>query len=281
MTQAYDNRPIGVFDSGLGGLTVLKDIMQRLPAENTLYFGDSGRMPYGSKSVETVTRFSLQNMRFLLDQDVKMIVIACNTASSRAYATIRNNSPVPVIEVIEPGSREAVRQSENGRIGVIGTQGTIDSQVYIKTIEKLSDKPVEIFQQACPLFVSLAEEGWWDHPVTRDVARIYLEPLLSRHIDALVLGCTHYPLLSSVIKSIAGPSVRLIHSGAAVAAVIEQTLKRTESLNNGQKPAVHAYFTSDSVRRFQTLSSLFLDQPITDIQHVDIEQYSCDALQSD
>lgn len=266
------NQPIGVFDSGLGGLTVLKALMELLPQENTVYFGDSGRAPYGSKSPETVVKYSLQNVRFLLEQHVKMIVIACNTASSRAYDAIRAMTGVPVVEVIGPGAAQAAAATRNGRIGVIGTRSTVESQVYPRTIREQADS-VRICQQACPLFVSLAEEGWWDQPVTREIARIYLKPLLDSHIDTLVLGCTHYPLLSRDILSVTGPDVRLVHAGQAVASVVRQQLASLALLNDGSRDGEHQYFTSDSVDQFRTLGSAFLQQPIEQACRIDIEQY--------
>lgn len=273
MSQTGDSRPIGVFDSGLGGLTVLKSIMTCLPGENTLYFGDSGRSPYGSKSPETVIKFSLQNTRFLLEQNVKMIVIACNTASSRAYEAIRAFTDIPVIDVVGPSARAAARQTRNGRIGVIGTRGTIDSAVYLRRIQQYAEPNVHIFQQACPLFVSLAEEGWWDQPVTREIARIYLEPLIQNSIDTLVLGCTHYPLLNPVIQSVAGPDVTLIQAGGLIARIIQNTLTDKGILNTGGTSGEHVYYTSDSVEQFIALGSAFLSEPIQRAYRIDIERY--------
>ena len=266
-------RPIGIFDSGLGGLTVLKAIMTLLPQENTVYFGDSGRAPYGSKSPETIVKFSRQNMRFLLEQQVKMIVIACNTASSCAYETVRDSAGVPVVEVVAPGAAAAARQTRSGRIGVIGTRGTVDSGVYIRAIRQVAPAGAVIIQQACPLFVSLAEEGWWDHAITRQVAEIYLKPLLSQDIDTLVLGCTHYPLLSQIIADIAGPSVNLINAGNKVAGEVQRRLAGAGLLNAGGKPAVHDYYTSDSVSQFRLLGGSFLARPVENASRVDIERY--------
>ncbi|MDD4138766.1 MAG: glutamate racemase [Eubacteriales bacterium] len=273
MSEPVNKRPIGVFDSGLGGLTVLKAVMARLPHEDTIYFGDSGRAPYGSKSADTVTKFSLQNARFLLEQQVKMIIIACNTASSRAFDAVSQSAGLPVIEVIGPGARAAAQATRNRRIGVIGTRGTVESQVYPAAIRRCLDGPADIYQQACPLFVSLAEEGWWDRPVTYDIARIYLEPLLERGIDTLVLGCTHYPLLSGVIAATAGPDVRLVNAGAPIADIVAQTLERTGLINDSRLPGKHVYFTSDSVEQFKTLGSAFLDEPVEQAYRIDIERY--------
>jgi glutamate racemase len=273
MSTPMNKRPIGVFDSGLGGLTVLKALMARLPHEDTIYFGDSGRAPYGSKSADTVTKFSLQNARFLLEQQVKMIIIACNTASSRAYDAVSAMAGLPVIEVIGPGARTAALVTRNRRIGVIGTRGTVESQVYPAAIRRCLEGPAEIYQQACPLFVSLAEEGWWDLPVTSDIARIYLEPLLARGIDTLVLGCTHYPLLSNVITATAGPDVRLVNAGGPIASIVAQTLEQMGLKNDSHLPGQHVYYTSDSVEQFTLLGSAFLDEPVEQACRIDIERY--------
>jgi glutamate racemase len=265
--------PIGVFDSGLGGLTVLKEIMALLPNENTVYFGDSGRTPYGSKSAETIIKYSRQNIRFLLTKQVKMIVIACNTASSCAYEMIRQEAGFPVIEVVLPGAAAAARTTGNRRIGVIGTSSTVRSEVYVRAIQERAAPGTLIFQKACPLFVGLAEEGWWDHPITRQVAAEYLEPLIQNEVDTLVLGCTHYPLLQSAIAATMGPKVSLINAGSKVADLIRQTLLGEGLLRMSQQPARQSFFTSDSVDQFQQLGSIFLGKPINDVQRIDIEQY--------
>ena len=280
-----DNRPIGVFDSGLGGLTVLKEIMDLLPQESTIYFGDSGRTPYGSKSPETIIKFSRQIVRFLLAKQVKMIVIACNTASSFAYEDVCAYAGVPVVEVIGPGARAAVRQSEHGRIGVIGTRGTVSSGVYDRAIRKAAEEnqtvaqeqPPLILQQACPLFVSLAEEGWWDQEITRQIAAIYLKPLLERQIDTLVLGCTHYPLLSHAIAAVAGPSIKLVEAGRNVAEQVRAVLAENQLCNDSKSLAVHQYYTSDSVEQFRTLGGSFLARSIDQATRIDIEQYQVDS----
>ncbi len=274
MKASTDQRPIGVFDSGLGGLTILKAIMEALPHESTVYFGDSGRMPYGNKSEETVRRFSIQNTRFLLDQDVKMVVIACNTASSQAVEAIRAFCPVPVVEVIEPACVAAIRTSKGGGIGVIGTRGTVESGVYQTTLARLAPNPLTVVQQACPLFVGLVEEGWWDHPVTREVARIYLEPVLAQGTDTLILGCTHYPFLSQVIAETAGSAVELIQSGPPVAGEVARTLRQHKLLAPPGAAAAHRFYTSDSVALFERLGTLFLDRPICKAQRIDIEGYA-------
>jgi glutamate racemase len=265
--------PIGVFDSGLGGMTVLKEIIALLPGESTIYFGDSGRMPYGSKSAETVIKYSRQNLRFLLSQRVKMVVIACNTASACAYETLCRETDVPVIEVVGPGAAAAVETSRSKRIGVIGTRSTIDSEVYVRAIRQRAAPGTEIIQQACPLFVGLAEEGWWDHPVTRLIAGEYLQPLNRFGIDTLVLGCTHYPLLEPALLAAVDRQVRLVGAGRKVAEQVRQTLQEKNMLRQSAQPAERRYFTSDSVGPFQKLGSTFLGQAIEDVRRIEIEAY--------
>ncbi len=266
-------RPIGVFDSGLGGLTVLKEIKQLLPGESTVYFGDVGRTPYGNKSPETVVKYSRQIVRFLQEQQVKMIVIACNTASACAYDDVRSLAGVPVVEVVSPGAEAAVRTTRSGRIGVIGTRGTVSSEVYVRAIRQAAGPDVRIYQQACPLFVGLAEEGWWDNAITRSIAAEYLAPLCQEKVDTLVLGCTHYPLLIDAIASVTGPDVQLVNAGRRVAEEVRKALADAGLLNPGRNVPAHHYFTTDSVSRFQELGGAFLAEPIGDARRIDIEQY--------
>jgi glutamate racemase len=272
-SASRNDKAIGVFDSGLGGLTVLKEILKLLPNENTIYFGDSGRTPYGSKSADTVRRFARQNTRFLQSQGVKMIVIACNTASAQAYDAVSEIAGVPVIEVISPGAQAAVARSRNQRIGVIGTKGTVQSGVYAQALSRCSGRPLHISQQACPLFVGLAEEGWWDNDIVRSIASAYLEPIRKDGVDTLVLGCTHYPLLSKAISSVMGPQVDLINAGRPVAEQVAQILRKNNIENNQSGSGWHKYFTSDSVSHFQQLGSNFLEQKILTAGHVEIEDY--------
>ena len=269
--------PIGIFDSGLGGLTVQKEILKILPNESTIYFGDSGRSPYGSKSKESIIRFSSQIVRFLMENKVKMIVIACNTASAFAFDKVSAMAGVPVIEVVSPGAAAAVAASHNRRVGVIGTRGTVDSGVYDRAIKDASQQAVvTVISKACPLFVSLAEEGWWDHPVTRMVASEYLVSLKESGIDTLVMGCTHYPLIEKAIADEMGPDVTLIGSGAAVARTVQVQLERLGLANPVRGQATHQYFTSDSSTHFTQLGSAFLQQEIAEATHINIEQYPSD-----
>ena len=266
-----DNRPIGVFDSGIGGLTVLREIWDLLPDEGTVYFGDNGRTPYGTKSKSTVIKYSLQNMRFLEDQDVKMIVIACNTASAHAYKALKEKSSVPVIEVVTPGARAAAKATKNGKIGIIATKGSVNSGVYKDAVASFAAPGTEIYQQACPLFVSLAEEGWWDNDITAAVCREYLTPLKEAGIDTLVLGCTHYPLLSSAISKFMGPEVTLINAGKAVAEVVRDTLA-SEGLA-GTNP-LRAFYTSDEPKLFEDVASPFLGRGLpAGTKHFNTDRY--------
>lgn len=214
-----DSRPIGVFDSGIGGLTVLKELSLQFPRESFLYLGDTARLPYGSKSAQTIRKYSEQNINFLKNQDVKAIVIACNTASSQVPE--REFLGLPVYNVIDPGSQRALELSQSRRIGILGTRATINSDAYAKTILNLQPE-AKVFSQACPLFVPLAEEGWDSDPVTNLIVFRYLSPLMQEHIDVLVLGCTHYPILKNSISRVTGSSIELVDSGEAIARWLEK-----------------------------------------------------------
>jgi glutamate racemase len=260
-----DNRPIGVFDSGIGGLTVLREIWKAAPKESTIYFGDNSRAPYGTKSRSTVIRYSLQNLNFLENRDVKMIVIACNTASAYAYEELKARAKVPVVEVVTPGADVACRATQNGRIGIIATKGTISTGVYKQAVEKRAEelgmKDIEIFQQACPLFVSLAEEGWWDTEVTRLTAEEYLKPLKEAGVDTLVMACTHYPLLSKVIGEVMGKNVTLVNTGEATAEVVKKLLE-SEAIasDDGNNNPVREFYTSDEPELFEKVAAPFLGE---------------------
>jgi len=252
-----NSTPVGIFDSGIGGLTVARAIYDRLPNESTIYFGDTARVPYGPKSPETVRRYSLEILRWLLDQGVKAVVIACNTSTAHALESLQAASPVPVIGVIEPGARAAVAAGRSGPIGVIGTAGTIASNAYARAIHRVRpDARVE--QRACPLFVPLVEEGWFEHPAAELIAADYLAPLQQAGIDVLVLGCTHYPLLRPLLQRVMGPGVRLIDSGEATAEALAATLRAEglEALPGGE--AVHRFAVSDDEARFRQVGSRFI-----------------------
>ena len=266
-------KSIGVFDSGVGGLTVAKELIRQLPNENIVYFGDTARVPYGIKSRETVIRFSIENILFLLKQDVKLICVACNTASSLALPVIKNHFRVPIVGVITPGVREAVYASQNKRIGVIGTKGTIKSRTYEIEIKQLDSK-VKVTALACPLFVPFVEEGWLKGEVVENVAKSYLKPLKDAGVDTVILGCTHYPLLRPVIQEILGKNVTLIDSAKQVAIEVKKILASEDLLNrsSGGKPACpagrHRFFVSDNPEWFSGLAKRFIGKQLKDVRKV-------------
>ena len=269
-----DNRPIGVFDSGIGGLTVLREIWNAVPGESTIYFGDNSRAPSGTKSRSTVIRYSLQNMKFLESKDVKMIVIACNTASAYAYEELKKRANVPVVEVVTPGADKACRATKNGKIGIIATKGTISTGVYKQAVERRAEelglKDIEIFEKACPLFVSLAEEGWWDTEVTRLTAEEYLKPLKEAGVDTLVMACTHYPLLSKVIGEVMGEGVTLVNTGEATAQVVKELLES----ESGSTEPVREFYTSDEPDLFEKVAAPFLGEGLpSGTKHFTTDRY--------
>jgi glutamate racemase len=249
--------PIGVFDSGIGGLTVAQEVIRQLPHESVIYFGDTARVPYGPKSPDTVRRYSREIASFLGDQGVKSIVIACNTATAHALSALREEMDMPIIGVVEPGARAAVAASTRGHIGVIGTVGTIKSGAYERAIRDL-DPDVMITVRACPLLVPLVEEGWTDHDATRLVAREYLQPMLDAHIDTLVLGCTHYPLLKSLLSEVLGPDVRLIDSAEETAAETARTLAANQLTAAADAAPTYRFIASDDPLQFLQLGQRFL-----------------------
>ena len=273
-----DTRPIGVFDSGIGGLTVLREIWQAVPGESTVYFGDNSRSPYGTKSRSTIIRYSLQNLKFLESKDVKMIVVASNTASAYAYEELKARAKVPVVEVVTPGADVACKATRNGKIGIIATKGTISTGVYKKAVEdrakELGMENIEIFEQACPLFVSLAEEGWWDKEVTRLTAEEYLKPLKEAGVDTLVMACTHYPLLSKVIKEVMGEGVVLVNTGEATAKVVKELLSREGTASEGNKSPVREFYTSDEPELFEQVATPFLGEGLpSGTKHFSTDKY--------
>jgi glutamate racemase len=264
--MAGDERPIGVFDSGIGGLTVFKALADRLPGERMVYLGDTARVPYGTKSAEVVARYSLKNAQFLLEREIKLLVVACNTASAVAVPRLAANLPIPVVGVIEPGAKAAAARGKS-RVGVIGTPGTIRSGAYQRAL--LAHRPeLSVFTQACPLFVPLAEEGWTRGAVPAAIAREYLASLRAQEIDALVLGCTHYPLLREVIAEEMGPNVALIDSAQATSEAVAEALDARGLRGNGS--GGHAFFVTDTVERFIEVGQRFLGQPIDSAEQVDL-----------
>ncbi len=266
-----NNAPVGIFDSGVGGLTVAREVMRQLPEENIVYFGDTARVPYGSKSRDTIISFSRQIVRFLLEKEVKAIVIACNTASAYALSTIAAETDIPVIGVIEPGARTAERVTRNGKIGVIATEGTVRSGTYMKVLKEINPK-LQVFQKACPLFVPLVEEGWLYDPVTVEIADRYLSELLSYDIDTLVLGCTHYPLIRRTINKVVGDEVELVNPAYEAAMELDAILEKNEIKAAGGSP-VHRFYVSDSVERFRELASTILPCETDIVEYVNPENY--------
>ncbi len=251
--------PIGIFDSGIGGLTVARAVYERLPHESTIYFGDTARVPYGPKSPDTVRRYSLEILRWLLAQGVKAVVVACNTSTAHALRALQESTDVPVIGVIKPGARAAIAAGSDGAIGVIGTAGTIASNAYARAIAALAPGR-KVVQKACPLFVPLVEEGWFDHPATELVASEYLAPLGDDGVRALVLGCTHYPLLRPLLQRIMGPEVTLIDSGEATAASLQAVLRDKGLAAADGAEASHRFVVSDDEARFRLVGSRFIGE---------------------
>lgn len=267
-----DNRPIGVFDSGVGGLTVVKQLIKSLPWESIIYFGDTARIPYGNKSEETVQRFAVEDSFFLLDKNVKIVVVACNTSSSVALKFLKKILPVPVIGVIEPGARAAVQYSKNGRIGVIGTVATIRSNSYTREIHTITPD-VHVFPQACPLFVPLVEEGWTEDEATYMIAKRYLHGLQLNKIDTLILGCTHYPLLKNAIQKILGSGVHLIDSGVETAGVVEKILRENNLMADKDQIPQNYFYLSDIPYKFQEIAERFLERTIPHVETVNFENF--------
>ncbi len=254
------DNPIGVFDSGIGGLTVLQKIIEVLPRENTVYLGDTARAPYGIKSTETVLRYSFENTDFLVEKDVKLVVVACNTSTAVALERLREKLAVPVIGVIEPGVIRALSASKKKKVGVIGTEATIQSGAYTKAL-RAEDPSVEVYSRACPLFVPLAEEGWTDNAVAEMTVKAYLGSLRQSGIDTLILGCTHYPLLKNAIRKFMGSGVKLVDSAEEVAKNVGAVLKK-ESLARKTGKGSHSFFVTDAPDRFVKVGRRFLGEKV-------------------
>lgn len=261
--------PIGIFDSGVGGLTVLRAVRDRLPHESVIYLGDTARVPYGTKSPATIERYAVEDASFLVEKGVKMLLVACNTASAMARERLRAEFQIPLLSVLGPGARMAARVTRNGRIGVIATEATIESGAYARAIEDASgDKQVEIFARACPLFVPLVEEGETDSAITRLVAEQYLAPLRAQEIDTLVLGCTHYPLLKPLLQELAGPQIQLVDSAVAMADQTAQVLTEIGLANPQRHLPNYEYYVTDIPLRFQTIGERFLGRSLANLQQV-------------
>jgi glutamate racemase len=260
-----ERRPIGVFDSGVGGLTVFREIARAVPGRALIYLGDSARVPYGTKSPETVVRYSLQAAQHLIDRGIGMLVVACNTATAAALPALRAKLSIPVIGVVEPGARAAIAATR-GRIGVIATEGTVKSQAYTKAIKALDPK-VDVIECAAPLFVALAEEGWANTHVAREVAEVYLEPLIDAGIDTLVLGCTHYPILRGTIEKVVGEKVCIVDSAETTAASVREALTG----NAIDRDPVRQFLVTDAAERFRRIAGEFLEQEIEHLELVSLE----------
>jgi glutamate racemase len=261
-----DSRAIGIFDSGIGGLTVLAALRRRLPDERFLYLGDTARLPYGTKSSETIVRYALRAAGFLAEGGIKMLVVACNTAASAALEVLSEAMPMPVVGVVTPGARVAVGAATT-RVGVIGTESTVASGAYVRALHALRSDLV-VVSQPCPLFVPLAEEGWLDHPVTREVARIYIQPLVAAGVDTLILGCTHYPMLRDAIAAAAGERVRLVDSAEAVASEVAAVVAAQGLAGDG--PGSARLLVTDGAARFYRIARLILGDGVRPLELVDL-----------
>ena len=270
-----NNKPIGVFDSGVGGLTVFRELINELPRERLIYFGDTARVPYGSKSKDTVTKYSEQIVRFLLEQNVKAIVVACNTASAMALDTIEKEIDIPIIGVVKPGAQTAVKATEVNKVGVIGTEATISSEMYSDYIRSIDDT-IKVIGKSCPLFCPLVEEGLWEDPVTEEIARRYLMELVDTGIDTLILGCTHYPLIKRTIQRVVGEDITLVNPAYETALECKRMLKEKELLN--EEP-IHisenafTFYVSDEAEKFRRFANSILPMGILGAKKIDIERY--------
>ena len=273
-TESRKTAPVGVFDSGVGGLTVAREISRQLPDENIVYFGDTARVPYGSKSQNTIIRFSEQIIRFLKTKDVKAIVIACNTASALALDAVRDEFDLPIMGVVIPGARAAVEATKNRKVGVVGTDATVQSGMYTKVIHGMAPD-ITVIEKACPLFVPLVEEGFKEHPVTGEIIEYYLESMRSTDIDAMILGCTHYPLLRSRIREYMGDKIQIVNPAYETAMDLKRLLKEQGMANDGATPqhSRYSFYVSDAAEKFRRFANTVMpfDVPTTNV--VNIEEY--------
>ncbi len=261
---------IGIFDSGVGGLTVLRELVKTLPQEDTIYFGDTARVPYGTKSPDTVIRYSQEIAAFLTKQDIKLLVVACNTASAVALPTLRRSLSIPVVGVIEPGAKRAVEVTRSGVIGVIGTSGTIRSSAYSRAIKRLNPN-ISVLARPCPLFVPLAEEGWTDNEIARMTAHLYLDELRQADVDTLVLGCTHYPLLKKTIADVIGPNVTLVDSAEETARTVATILQEKKLLRPHAEQGNHHYYVTDVPAGFIRVGNRFLGGKLGDVYQISLD----------
>lgn len=267
MRKVSDELPIGIFDSGVGGLTVMKEIIELLPGENIIYFGDTARVPYGTRSRETVIKYSIENTEFLMSKGIKALVVACNTASSVSLAFLRREFAVPVIGVVEPGARAVAAATKLKKVAVIGTEATVNSHSYEEAIKAI-DSSVEVSSIACPLFVPLIEEGWLNGEIVKLTAEKYLSSLRYNGVDSLVLGCTHYPMIKDVIKDVVG--VRLIDSAVETAKEVKQVLEEKGMLRQSGEEGSREFFVTDFPEKFSHVGENFLGHKILNISKIDL-----------
>ena len=265
-------KPIGIFDSGIGGLTVVKQLMHLLPDEQLIYFGDTARIPYGTKSKQLIEQYAMEDAHFLLQHDIKALVVACNTASSLAMDVLLKHLDIPVIGVVIPGAQKAVQLTRNNKIGVIGTIATINSNSYTRQIQNSLDD-AQVLAQACPLLVPLVEEGWLEDEITISVLKKYLPDMIAEKVDTLILGCTHYPLIENTIQKVMGDNVKLIDSGKETAKAVKKVLIETGLLNDSGKDAQDKFFVSDIPMKFEEIGSRFLGKKLENVERIDFEQF--------
>lgn len=270
--EKNNNAPIGVFDSGVGGLTVAREITRQLPNESIVYFGDTARVPYGSKSKDTIIRYSRQIVRFLRTKDVKAIVVACNTASAFALDTIEKELDIPIMGVVKPGAKSAIENTKNKRIGIIGTEGTIKSELYTEYIHGI-DSEITVIGRPCPLFVPLVEEGMLHDAVTDEIASRYLEELKNQNIDSLILGCTHYPLLISTVGKIMGEKVTLVNPAYETAVSLDALLKQNEIKADDKAEPKYEFYVSDAAEKFKSFANSIMPFYTDKIHQINIEKY--------
>ncbi len=272
MTQIDNNAPIGVFDSGIGGLTVVKHLRNLLPHEDIVYFGDTARLPYGLKSEEVVKRFAFEDSHFLLEHNVKIIVVACNTAASTAIHLLKEHLDTPVMGVIQPGAEACVKKTRNKKVGVIGTAATIRSEKYSQMIHEL-DKNIKVIDQACPLFVPLVEEGFFEDEATDLIAKRYLDKVIENNVDTLILGCTHYPVIKNSIQRIVGEDVVMVDSGEETAKFVKNYLKLNNLFSSKTVKSKLKIYVSDLSHKFQEIAERFLQNSLSHIETIDFEQF--------
>ena len=260
-----NNSPIGIFDSGVGGLTVVKEIVRLLPRENIIYFGDTARVPYGTKSEKTILKFIVQDSEFLIRKNVKMIIVACNTASAVGFSKIERQFDIPIINVIEPGAKAAAKTTQNRKIGIIGTKTTISTKSYDRAIKNIKPE-IEIYSQPCPLFVPLVEELWFDKKVTEEIAEIYLSTFKNTDIDTLVLGCTHYPLIKNILGKVMGNKVKLIDSALEIGKRVKNTLHEKNLINSSSKNGKLIFYFSDLSENIKKITNFII--PEADVNYI-------------